>query len=98
RALKFPIDQWDFVLFNSFLSKLDDKTRTEFEIKYGSVDVPSYQQLKKFLDNHCRALESVTILSSSLSKPKSFASSVSSSIACKKSTSSFVADTPTTAG
>ena len=59
KNLNFPVDQWCFVLFNMLLQKLDNATRTSFEIKYSTTEMPTYEELYKFLQNHCKALESV---------------------------------------
>lgn len=59
-ALKqMEIDNWDFVLFNTLLHKLDSNTRRNFERDNSTSDkiIPSYEALKKFIEAQCRALE-----------------------------------------
>lgn len=58
-ALQFKIDQWDFIIFHILLEKLDVSTRTSFEIEFSKVTFPTYENLYQFLENKCRALESV---------------------------------------
>lgn len=59
RVLKFPVDHWDFLLFNLLLNKLDIKTRTDFELEICSnQNLPTYRQLVAFLDKQCSAIES----------------------------------------
>lgn len=60
RVLGFAVDQWDFLLFNMLMNKLDTKTRTDFELENSlSHDIPTYKQLVAFLERQCTALESV---------------------------------------
>ena len=60
--LKFPTKEWDFPLFNMLLSRLNTSIRTAFEIEHSKIELPTYENLKEFLKNHCRALESVQIM------------------------------------
>ncbi|KAJ8973698.1 hypothetical protein NQ317_000750 [Molorchus minor] len=76
KNLKLPVDQWDFVLFNLLLQKIDYNTRTSFEVEFGDNELPTYQNLLDFLNNQCKALESVHYMSQ---KPQSRISSPNSS-------------------
>nr|CAI5862640.1 unnamed protein product [Callosobruchus analis] len=59
--LELPTGHWKFPLFNMLLGRLNTSIRTAFEIEHSKIKFPSYQNLTEFLNNHCRALESVQI-------------------------------------
>lgn len=61
RTLKLPVDQWDFVIFNIVIKKLDQETVTRFELESASKEIPSYRELEAFLKRQCTALESIAI-------------------------------------
>ncbi|XP_071051326.1 uncharacterized protein [Onthophagus taurus] len=63
RILGFPVDQWDFLLFNILLQKLNTSTKTSFESEHTTVDIPTYAQLTDFLEKRAKALESVLLTS-----------------------------------
>lgn len=65
KALKFKVEDWSFLLFNILLRKIDIKSRTEFEVEHCKIDVPTYDHLKVFLSNKCKALETVQNLTPS---------------------------------
>lgn len=56
KTLDLPVDQWDFVLSYLVLSKLDSKTRCDFEEAFSSCELPSYIALKDFIYKKCEAL------------------------------------------
>lgn len=56
KTLKLPTGQWDFILVYHILSKLDTKLRRDFEEKHTDVELPTYTQLKTFLQSKCEAL------------------------------------------
>lgn len=56
KTLDLPVEQWDFVLSYLVLSKLDSKTRCDFEEAHSSCEVPSYISLKEFIYKKCDAL------------------------------------------
>ncbi|XP_031351735.1 uncharacterized protein LOC116177021 [Photinus pyralis] len=64
QVLEFPVQHWCFILFNLLLQKLDSATRTAFEVKYTEKDIPTYKDLKEFLEKQCKALESVQFVTS----------------------------------
>jgi len=70
-ALQFQTDHWDFILFHLLLVKLDIETRTNFEIKFSNVQIPRYSNLFEFLENKCKALESVQHLTTNIKANKS---------------------------
>nr|XP_022910186.1 uncharacterized protein LOC111421274 [Onthophagus taurus] len=73
RTLGFPVDSWDFLLFNILLQKLTTTTKTQFEEHHTSVEIPTYVKLIKFLEGRAKALESVQLTSvakTAQSKPK----------------------------
>lgn len=50
-------DLWDFTLFNWLLQKLDSQTRTRFELENSSVEFPTFNLLKSFIEGQCKAIE-----------------------------------------
>ncbi|XP_071056892.1 uncharacterized protein [Onthophagus taurus] len=63
RTLGFPVEQWDFLLFNLVLPKLTDAIRTTFEAEHTDTNNPTYVQLMTFLEKRAKALESVLLMS-----------------------------------
>ncbi|KAB0801397.1 hypothetical protein PPYR_05751 [Photinus pyralis] len=63
KVLNFPVNSWDFLLFNMLLQKLDTKTRTDFELEHSEIELPSYKQLITFLENQSKALDSLQLMS-----------------------------------
>ncbi|XP_071052628.1 uncharacterized protein [Onthophagus taurus] len=63
RMLGFPVDDWDFLLFNLLLLKLDTQTKTTFESEHTSFEIPTYPQLMDFLEKRAKALDSVVLTS-----------------------------------
>lgn len=51
------IDLWDFTLFRWFLEKLDTGTRKRFEVQFCQTNIPKFHDLKDFVSQQCRALE-----------------------------------------
>ncbi|KAF5282303.1 hypothetical protein FQR65_LT14357 [Abscondita terminalis] len=97
KNLGFPVDRWDFLLFNLLLNKLDVKTRTDFEFKYNDVEIPSYENLINFLNQNCQALEAVKYSSGEIKiKPTLFIPKNSSHSYNKHASSTFMSDTTTT--
>lgn len=56
--LKFPVESSCFVLFNMLLQKLDNATKTAL-LPFSQDELPTFNNLLEFLENHCRALEAV---------------------------------------
>ncbi|XP_071054607.1 uncharacterized protein [Onthophagus taurus] len=63
RSLKFPVQHWDFLLFNLLLLKINTATKTKFESEHASVEIPTYTQLIDFLEKQAKALNSVSLTS-----------------------------------
>ncbi|XP_071056502.1 uncharacterized protein [Onthophagus taurus] len=63
RTLGFPVDDWDFLLFNLLLQKLDTSIKTKFETEHSEFEIPTYIQLISFLENQSKALDSVKLTS-----------------------------------
>nr|CAI5866466.1 unnamed protein product [Callosobruchus analis] len=55
KALSFPVDSWDFLLFNMLHQKLDEVTRSEFEIQFRNQELPSFSDLSRFVQEQCKA-------------------------------------------
>lgn len=60
--LKFPVEHWDFILFNILKQKLDSDTLKRFELQHGSSDIPTYKNLYNFLYKQCVALDSIALV------------------------------------
>ncbi|XP_071056073.1 uncharacterized protein [Onthophagus taurus] len=76
RNLGFPVDKWDFLLFNIVLQKLNTPTKTTFEAEHTAYDIPTYKQLVDFLEKRAKALESVLLTSSDSTSPSSSKSNI----------------------
>lgn len=59
KTLGFEVEFWDFILFNCLLQKLDANTVKRFELEHSSSAIPSYEQLKSFVENQCKALDTL---------------------------------------
>ncbi|KAJ8977410.1 hypothetical protein NQ317_003191, partial [Molorchus minor] len=57
--LNLPIKEWNFVLFHLLLTKLNKNTRQRFELENTSVDIPSFETLKHFVEAQCHAFDFV---------------------------------------
>lgn len=57
--LNLSVQHWDALLVPIILSKLDDRTNREWEIKQSSNELPSLESLIEFLTKKCFALEAV---------------------------------------
>ncbi|XP_072394175.1 uncharacterized protein [Diabrotica undecimpunctata] len=56
--LLFSPAQWDFILMNLLMDKLDVETVRAFELHFASKNVPSYEEVYKFALQRCTSLES----------------------------------------
>ncbi|XP_071055150.1 uncharacterized protein [Onthophagus taurus] len=63
KTLGFPVLQWDFLLFNLLLQKVDTLNKTRFETEHSSQEIPSYNQLLQFLERQAKALDAVQLTS-----------------------------------
>ncbi|XP_024882947.1 uncharacterized protein LOC112461799, partial [Temnothorax curvispinosus] len=88
RALKmmdYPVESWDFMLFNHLMEKLTPSLKEKFEASHMTVESPRYEQLKTYLSGYCTVLASVADSSnkSNLSKKTaSMTSLVAQNTAC----------------
>ncbi|KAJ8940972.1 hypothetical protein NQ318_015601 [Aromia moschata] len=85
--MKFPVKQWDFILFNMLFDRLDKSTATRFELSHdiSSNTEDSFEILLDFLDKQCDAQSKVALsrnfnlkaadLSKSESKPRQYSTS-----------------------
>ena len=60
--LSRPVGKWDDIFVYFILSKLSDNTRMDWsrEAEREAYDFPSYEKLKKFLEDRIRTLDVVT--------------------------------------
>ncbi|KAJ8950027.1 hypothetical protein NQ318_002439 [Aromia moschata] len=87
KNMKFPVKQWDFILFNMLFDRLDKSTATRFELSHdiSSNTEDSFEILLDFLDKQCDAQSKVALsrnfnlkaadLSKSESKPRQYSTS-----------------------
>ncbi len=68
--LGFPVVHWDFILLNLLLKKLDVDTVQRFELAHAQFDIPTFNQLKLFLTNQCKALETMAHSNNQISQTK----------------------------
>lgn len=59
KTLGLPVEQWSFLLLHSVVCKIDHKMRTDFELKHSDIELPTFDQFLSFLDEQCKALETV---------------------------------------
>ena len=57
-AMMLPVDQWDAILVNWLIEKLDAESRKQFELAHPGTDVVTFEELITFLDRRSRTLES----------------------------------------
>lgn len=66
----YPVEQWDFIIFNMLIDKLDHSTVTRFELECGKdLEDPtnfnkSLKILLTFLNKQCQALDTVSFTNS----------------------------------
>lgn len=78
KSLGFDVDPWCFILFHLLLEKTPTEIRTSFEIHYSSEEIPTFRQLYQYLENRCKAIESVQHLTApKTNKPTSSTSNYS---------------------
>ncbi|XP_045461124.1 uncharacterized protein LOC123671371 [Harmonia axyridis] len=68
--LKFPVKQWDFIVFSMLFDRLDSVTQTRFELEHGSHLTlhDYYETLFEFLEKQCNAWNNVALCNSSSKK------------------------------
>ncbi|CAL8134640.1 unnamed protein product [Orchesella dallaii] len=55
-VLKRPVAQWDDMLVYTVVDKLDNSTKREWAKSLTGADMPTFQELLDFLENHIRGL------------------------------------------
>lgn len=55
RALKYPVEHWDFVLVHGLHERLDDATAKEWEKERNGKDMPTVTEMLEFLDKEAAA-------------------------------------------
>lgn len=66
------VDLWDFTKLNFLLQKLDSSVRKQFEIQFCGNEMPTYSNLKEFLERQCKALETSALSTRPLEEKKVF--------------------------
>ncbi|XP_071652521.1 uncharacterized protein [Temnothorax longispinosus] len=90
RALKmmdYPVESWDFMLFNHLMEKLTPSLKEKFEAAHITVESPRYEQLTTYLSGYCTVLASVADSSNKSNQSKktaSMTSLVAQNTACLK--------------
>lgn len=63
--LGFETTHWDFILFHVLIRKIDGESVKRFELQYETnnpnTDIPTFKQLKTFLEKQCSALTSADL-------------------------------------
>lgn len=59
RNLEQPVEGWDALLLHLIGSKVDKKTRVEWEKSLDGIEMPIIEQYFKFLRNRCHVLETI---------------------------------------
>lgn len=72
RNMGYDTNDWDFIMANMLLDRLDPSTRKSFEQKHASNNMPTYATIKNFVSQQCTALESLVLTPSSKSKSPNF--------------------------
>lgn len=70
KALNEPTNGWPYLIVFLLVSKLDPKTKHDWEMTLGGNDIPTFEQLVTFLERRYRALEANGKSSSSSSNTK----------------------------
>lgn len=98
--MQFPVKHWNFILVHMLLDRLDSDTATRFELSFDSdSEIPSFENLIKFLNKQCVALDTVasqtkTIVLHSKNKVSQFAGKNLLSSKQKPSSTFFVKTNP----
>lgn len=72
KIFKVPVEQWDVILVQIILSRLDYISRREYELTLND-EIPKMSDLVEFLEKRCRTLESLSIGNESFnSRPDPF--------------------------
>lgn len=61
RNISFNNKEWDFIITDLLLDKLDAATRKRFELQLNNTEIPKYDDLKEFLLKQCNALETILV-------------------------------------
>lgn len=59
KALQLPVEAWDAILVELIVSKLDIKLNEEWETSSAEIELPTFQQILKFLNQKCKIIEAV---------------------------------------
>ncbi|VEN37619.1 unnamed protein product, partial [Callosobruchus maculatus] len=89
-VLGLPTSHWDTLIIHLVVSKLDDFTRREWEARIGDGELPTYEQLRLFLHQRCRMLESFDSDNCHKNRVRNFSSHKSKSFVCTSNTQCFI--------
>lgn len=62
KNIDLPVDEWDFILVNKILEKLDNKTAATYELSLMGTEIPTYTSLLSFVELHCQAMENISFI------------------------------------
>lgn len=68
-ALGQQVDTWDAILIRMLLNKIDSETKRAWEMSLGNDILPTYDELRDFIERRCRSLQALH-QSSSSTKPQ----------------------------
>lgn len=61
RTMGFDPSQWNFILVDLLLEKVDITTRKRFELQWEGSEIPEFDTVGKFLEQQCLALETMVV-------------------------------------
>ncbi|KAG5877428.1 hypothetical protein JTB14_012912 [Gonioctena quinquepunctata] len=59
KILKYPVDQWDFIIVQMILIRSDVSIATRSKLHYNSTAIPTYRSSTEFSHKRCIALENI---------------------------------------
>lgn len=72
KNMGYEPSDWDFILANMLLDRLDPATQKAFEQYHASNDMPNYNNIIKFVTRQCTALESLDLNNTTQNRTKHF--------------------------
>lgn len=66
--IHFPKDLGNYLLFSILIKKLDTELITRFELHHNSDNIPTYEELLLFLEQHWNALKNIYIVNKILDR------------------------------
>jgi hypothetical protein len=77
-VLGLPTDEWDAFLVFSIVDRMDSDSRRQWELHSPGSDYPQFEDVKKFIEQRCRALEATVSKNKTTTRPHTPRAAVSS--------------------